>query len=284
MIIKHKLDGITGDKVTQLHDAPKQLFYRGADPSELLQRPSVAIVGSRKMSPYGLAVTEQLARGLASAGVVVVSGLALGVDSAAQRTVVEAGGLTIAVMAHGLDSVSPPSHYGLAKQILETGGSLVSEYEAGFHATRFTFVARDRLIAALADVVVIPEAAIKSGSLHTAAFALDLGKPVMAVPGPITSALSAGTNQLIKTGATPVTSVEDIFHALGIEGHSLQQSFEGLSDEETAVLEALKVGATKGIQLLEASQLKSQEFAQTLTMLEIHGRIRSLGGDHWALA
>ncbi len=284
MILKHKLDGITGKRLRQLHDAPLNFYFKGVDPSDLLTRPSVAIVGSRKMTPYGKAVTEQLAGELAKAGVVVVSGLALGVDSAAQRAVVEAGGQTIAVMAHGLDQVQPSSHYGLAQQIVKTSGALVSEYEEGVHAMGFSFVARDRIIAALADAVVITEAAIKSGSLHTAAFALDLGKPVLAVPGPITSALSAGTNQLIKTGAAPVTSVEDIFHALGIEKHSVQQSFTGLLTEEIAIMEALKNGANDGLELLRASGLKSTLFSQTLTMLEINGRIRSLGGDKWTLA
>jgi len=284
MINKHKLDGVTGERLRQLHDAPAQFFYRGVDPSELLARPSVAIVGSRKMSPYGKAVTERLAAELARAGVVIVSGLALGIDAAAQAATVEAGGQTIAVMAHGLHTIAPASHRGLAERILATGGSIVSEYEAGIEAQRFTFVARDRHIAALVDAVVIPEAAIKSGSLHTAGFALDLGKPVLAVPGSIYSETSAGTNQLLKTGATPLTRVQDIFDALGLKGAVKQQSFEGMNPQEIAILEALQRGANQGVQLLEASRLKTQEFAQTLTMLEVTGRIRSLGGDQWSLS
>jgi len=136
----------------------------------------------------------------------------------------------------------------------------------------------------LVDAVVIPEAAIKSGSLHTAGFALDLGKPVLAVPGSIYSETSAGTNQLLKTGATPLTRVQDIFDALGLKGAVKQQSFEGMNPQEIAILEALQRGANQGVQLLEASRLKTQEFAQTLTMLEVTGRIRSLGGDQWSLS
>jgi DNA processing protein len=284
VILKHKLDGETGNRLKQLHDAPKQLFYKGVDPSVLLGRPSVAIVGARKMTAYGKAVTERLAAELARAGVVVISGLALGIDSTAQRAVVEAGGQTIAVLAHGLDTVQPAGHYGLAQQILQTGGSLVSEYEIGIGAQRFTFVARDRLIAGLADAVLVVEAAVKSGSLHTAGFALDLGKPVLAVPGPITSELSAGTNQLIKTGALTVTDATDIFMSLGITGKAVQQSFEGLTTQEALIIEALKSGVADGTQLQQAAQLDTSIFAQTITMLEIGGHIRSLGANRWMLA
>lgn len=283
MIFKHKLDGVLAGKLSQLHDAPKQLFYRGVDPNLLLNKPSVAIVGSRKMTAYGKTVAEQFARELAQAGVVIISGLALGVDSAAHRATVEAGGLTLAVMAHGLHTVQPSSHVGLAQQILQGGGTLVSEYPVDYPALSHNFVARDRLIAALADAVLIPEAAVKSGSLHTAAFALDLGKPVLAVPGPITSEMSAGTNQLIKTGALTVTSVDDVFLALNLQKTSLQQTLLPASDEEQLVLEALRAGATEGQQLMAVSGLSSTIYSQTMTMLEISGQIRALGGDKWAL-
>ena len=203
MIIKHRLDGITAEKLTRLHDAPKALYFAGINPNELLSNPVVAIVGSRKMSPYGRAVTEMLTNDLVRAGVVVISGLALGVDSAAHRAVLASGGITIAVLAGGLDVIYPNSHAALAESIVQTGGTLLSEYPAGMPALKHTFIGRNRIIAALSDAVLIPEAAINSGSLHTAAFALDMGIPVLAVPGPITSQLSAGTNQLIKTGAVP---------------------------------------------------------------------------------
>ena len=283
MIKKHKLDGITGDRLQQLHDAPVMLFYKGVNPNDLLTRPSVAIVGARKMTAYGNTVTQKLATELARAGVVVISGLALGVDSAAHRAVLEADGLTIAVLPSGPNNVYPTSHHGLAQSILDNGGTLVSEYESDFPAMKHTFIARNRIIAAMADAVLVTEAAIKSGSLHTAGFALDLGKPVLAVPGPITSDQSAGTNQLIKTGAVPVTSVQDIFDALGLTAGNVQQSFAGLTQPEQAILTALKNGSSEGAALLVASKLNSGEFAQTLTMLEISGRVRALGGDLWAL-
>lgn len=283
MIIKHKLDGITGVRLRQLHDAPKELFYKGADPNLLLKRPSVAIVGSRKMTPYGRAVTEQLTTELARAGVVVVSGLALGVDSAAHWACLKEGGATIAVLPSSPDTIYPSSHLGLATDIVADGGALVSEYGEATPAMQHTFIARNRIIAALADAVLITEAALKSGSLHTASFALDLGKPVLAVPGPITSATSEGTNELIKTGAIPVTSVRDILEALGIEATAVKE-YQGTNEQENSILAALRVGINDGTALLKESGLDGSLFAQTLTMLEINGHIRSLGADQWSVA
>lgn len=282
-IHKHKLDGITGDRLNRLHDSPPMLFYRGIEPNELLTRPTVAIVGSRKMSAYGRAVTEKIATELANAGVVIISGLALGVDSAAHRMAVEAGTPTIAVLAGGLDNIHPSSHTDLARSILSANGALVSEYPEGMPPMAHQFVARNRIIAALADCVVITEAAIGSGSLHTAAFAIDLGKPVLAVPGPINSSLSEGTNQLIKTGAELITNVDDILNAMHLVKKDRQQNLFGNNNSETAILIAISKGITDGSMIQEASNLDSIIFAQTLTMLEINGKIRALGGNMWAL-
>jgi len=284
IILKHKLDNITGDRLKLLYDTPAQLFYRGVDPSDLLGRPSIAIVGSRKMSAYGRAVTEKLASDLANAGIIIVSGLALGVDSAAHRMAVQANTPTIAVLAGGLNAIHPSSHLGLAQQILQQGGALVSEYPEGMPPLAHQFVARNRIIAALADAVVITEAALGSGSLHTAAFALDLGKPVLAVPGPINSSLSAGTNQLIKTGAAVVTSIDDILAVLHVTKQTAQQSLFGTNDAESAILTAIGQGISDGSAMQHHTALTVTEFAQTLTMLEINGKIRSLGGDSWALS
>jgi DNA processing protein len=282
-IQKHKLDGITGERLAQLHKPPLQLYFRGVDPSDLLVRPTIAIVGSRKMSAYGKAVTEKLAAELARAGVVIISGLALGVDSAAQRMAVEANIPTIAVLAGGLDTIHPSSHVTLARSIVEQGGALISEYTEGTPPFASQFLARNRIIAALSDAVVITEAAIRSGSINTAGAALDLGKPVFAVPGPITSYLSEGTNQLIKTGAIPVTSVEDILEVLHIQKAQSQQQLFGANEAETAILEALSSGISDATALQQASELSSTLFAQTLTMLEICGRIKALGNNMWAI-
>ncbi|NDD82795.1 DNA-protecting protein DprA [bacterium] len=243
-----------------------------------------AIVGSRKMTPYGHAVTTKLATDLTRAGVTVVSGLALGVDAAAQRAVVAAGGKTIAVLAGGLDAIHPASHAGLARQIVDLGGVLASEYTVGVPAHKSQFIARNRLVAALADAVIITEAAIKSGSLHTADFALDLGKPICAVPGPITSNTSQGTNQLLKNGAHVIACAQDVLDILGIGPlTSKQQTIFGLNPQQMKILSLMQTGVNKSEELYAKAGMNESDFAQALTMLEIHGHIRSLGSSNWQL-
>src|SRR5688572_8235522 len=171
------------EKLLTLHDAPKQLFVAGADLSEILQRPAVAIVGSRKVTSYGRAVTAQLAGELARAGVVIISGLAIGVDAIAHRAALDNHGLTIAVLPSSLDHIYPASHYALAQEIVDKGGALISEYPEGAAiAYKGNFIARNRIVSGLSDAVLITEAAEKSGTLHTADFALQQGKDVLAVP------------------------------------------------------------------------------------------------------
>jgi DNA processing protein len=263
---------------------PKQLFTQGQDVNKLLARPCVTLVGSRKVTAYGKTVTTQLAGELAKAGVVIVSGLAIGVDSLAHRAALDAGGLTIAVLPSPLDYIYPRSHHALAQQIIAQGGALVSEYATGAQIYPINFIARNRIASALGDALLITEAAEKSGSLHTANFALEQGKPVLAVPGNITSPTSAGTNNLIKTGATPITSVEDIFHALELEPATARQAApKGGSPQEQLLLDLLFSGVSDGAELLAGSQLGVSQFNQTLTMLEIRGRIRPLGNNHWAI-
>jgi len=281
-IIKHKLDGVAGAKLSLLHDAPKTLFYKGTDPNEILQGPVVAIVGSRKMTPYGHSVTTKLATDLTRAGVTVISGLALGVDAAAQRAVVTAGGKTIAVLAGGLDTIHPASHAGLAQQIIDQGGALISEYAEGVPAHKSHFIARNRIVAALADAVIITEAALKSGSLHTADFALDLGKPICAIPGNITSSASLGTNQLLKNGAHVITDAQDVLDILGVDAkHTKQQTFFGVSPQQLTILSLMQAGSNNAEELYSKAGMSESDFAQALTMLEINGHIRSLGSNNW---
>lgn len=257
----------------------------GADLSELLKRPAVAIVGSRKVSPYGKAVTAQLAGELARAGVVIVSGLAIGVDGIAHRAALENGGITIAVLPSGLGNIYPASHHALAQEILEKGGTLVSEYpENARIAFKGNFIARNRIVSGLSDAVLITEAAEKSGTLHTADFALQQGREVLAVPGNITSPTSAGTNNLIKTGAISITSAADIFLALGMQESGAQKTApKGGSPEEQALLDLLFSGIQEGEELLAGTKLDVSRFNQTLTMLEIRGQIRPLGNNRWSL-
>jgi DNA processing protein len=272
------------EKLRHIATPPKQLYTLGYAVNELLTRPCVTVVGSRKVSAYGNTVTKQLVGELAKAGIVIISGLAIGVDSIAHAAALEAGGLTIAVLPSGVEKVYPSSHAWLAKQILQQGGALISEQQTGHPSYKSLFIARNRIAAGLSDAVLITEAAERSGTLHTANFALEQGRPVLAVPGNITSPLSAGTNNLIKTGATPVTGVDDIFHALGLQRAAVKKEAPKSSNpNEQVLLDLLYSGISDGGELLEGSRLEVSLFNQTLTMLEICGRIRALGNNRWAL-
>jgi len=264
---------------------PKQLFYIGASLGDLDQRPSVAIVGSRKVSHYGQQITSELSSVLATRHITVVSGLALGVDAIAHQAALSAGGRAIAVLPSGLDLIYPASNRQLANRILEQGGTLITEYPAGTEPFKQNFIARNRLIAGLAQATLITEAAEKSGSLHTANFALEQGREVLAVPGNITSYLSAGTNNLIKSGATPVTSAQDIFAALNLT-LQVEEEHEILAanEEEQIILKLLIGGVSDGTELLAQSELKTALFNQTLTMMEITGKIKAAGNDQWRIA
>ncbi len=268
----------------RLHAPPKQLYLSDDSLAQLLKRPRIGIVGSRKVSAYGRAVTTKLSSDLASKGVVVVSGLALGVDSIAHSSCLQAGGSTIAVLPAGLDQIYPSSHFQLAHDIVTKGGLLVSEYPERTEPLRHNFIARNRIIAALSEGLLITEAALASGSLHTARFAMELGIPVFAVPGPITSSTSEGTNNLIKVGAIPVTSVEDILNELKWQDTAKQSSdTAAYSDQERLVIDLLKQGISDGHELLILSKLEASKFNQALTMLEIMGKIRPLGANNWSL-
>jgi DNA processing protein len=236
------------------------------------------------VSAYGKQVTLRLAAQLAEQGIVIISGLALGVDGLGHRATLEAGGLAIAVLPSSLEEIYPATNRRLAYKILDQGGTLVSEYSEGTMNFKTNFIARNRLIAGLADAVLITEAAQKSGSLHTARFALDQGKEVLAVPGNITSPNSVGSNNLIKAGATPVTSYEDVLHALRLEPHRTNApKIRGRNRNEQIILDLLLQGVTDGSELLKQSQLDISQFNQTLTMLEITAKVRSLGTNHWSL-
>lgn len=258
-----------------------ELFVAATDFTGLLSHTLVAVVGSRKLTPYGRSVTYDLAYKLAERGIVIVSGLALGVDAVAHQAALDAGGKTIAVLPGSLQDIIPRSHHQLARRIVEQGGALMSEYPSGTVAYKTNFVARNRLVAGLADALLITEAAEKSGSLHTARFALEQGKDVMAVPGNITSPMSQGTNNLLKAGAMPVTGLDDILHVLHIEPSASTVRKRGSTNAEQTVLDLLQTGTTDGSELQQTSQLAVAEFNQTLTMLELSGKIRPLGANHW---
>ncbi len=246
-----------------IHDPPKRLYLRGEGDVGLLRGPCVAIVGARACSPYGAQVARMLGRELAAAGVVVVSGLARGIDGDAHRGALETEGRTVAVLGCGIDRDYPASHASLARKIAERS-LIVSEYEAGVEPSPWRFPARNRIIAGLCAATVVVEARERSGALITADFALEEGREVFAVPGEITSALSAGTNALLRLGATPLTSADDVLDSLGIARAPVQAS------TSHPLLDLLPASVDE---LARAAPLGPAELASALAELELAGQV-----------
>ncbi len=267
-------------RVKNIAKPPKCLYYIGSLPDKPVK--VAAIVGTRRPTAYGRAVTEQIASALARHGVIVVSGLALGVDAIAHRATIDAGGITVAVVASGLDDPGPRTNRSVAEDIIKHNGAIISEQQPGYRiAGPWEFVVRNRIVSGLSDVIIVTEANIKSGTMTTVAQALEQGKDVYAVPGPITSPLSAGCNRLIAQGARPITDIDSLLEELGLTG---QQTLAlGDTPEEALLLQLLREGLNDGEDLLEASALSTDIFSQTVTMLEIRGVIRSLGANKWRL-
>jgi DNA processing protein len=239
-------------------------------------------VGSRRPSPYGEAVAEQLGADLARAGVIVISGLALGIDAAAHRGALLGGGVTVAVMGTGVDVVYPASHAQLAEEILAGGGALVSQFPDGTTPRRHNFPARNWTMAALSDVVVVVEAAQGSGALITADAALDLHKEVMAVPGSVFSPLSVGTHGLIRDGAALVQNARDVLAALGATQEVLDDPLSApqrlgvaaLPGRDGIVSHLSDVLAMSAAEISRKLQLPVAEVLGRLTALELDGAVR----------
>jgi len=264
----------------ELHDPPPGLFVRGSPDVELLQRPAVAVVGARACSSYGSQVARLLARELAAAGLVVISGLARGVDGEAHRGALESGGITVAVLGCGVDRDYPAAHSQLAARICDRG-LVVSEYAPGIEPSPWRFPARNRVIAGLSAATVVVEARERSGALITADFALEAGREVFAVPGEITSALSTGTNALLRLGATPLTAAADVLEPLGVvapEAPALE-----LDEVAARVLDAL-AGAAAGVDdLVRGTGLDAAAVATALAELELVGAAAEAEGIYRAV-
>lgn len=249
----------------------RPLYYLGD--LSLAEQPSIAIVGSRSCTMYGKTVAQGLARRAAECGVVVVSGLARGIDTAAHAGAIKAGGSTIAVLGNGTDVFYPAVNGPLQREIGEKG-LLLSEYPPGTGANRFHFPERNRIISSLADAVVIVEAGTRSGSLITAECAEEQGKPVYAVPGNITSPASLGTNKLIRDRAEPLLFFDDVLRDIGADPALPEHRFPELGPEERRILEVLqKNGETTTEDLRRHTQLTPAEVSGLLSILEIKGLI-----------
>jgi DNA processing protein len=259
-------------------DPRPAVLYRAGDPAAF-EAPAVAIVGTRRATGYGRSSAQELADELARAGVTVVSGLALGIDGEAHEATLAAGGRSVAVLPSPLDRVYPPRHRKLATRLADSGGALLTELAPGHSAGRPDFARRNRIIAGLAQAVVVVEAPDHSGALLTAAAATELGRELYAVPGPIDSLASRGCNRLIADHlATVVTSSAGLLTSIGLRSGDRPISVATLSDTEALVLYALirKPGSVE--ELLPMTQLSTASLASALTLLEARGLATSYGG------
>lgn len=254
-----------------IHDPPPGLFLRGDGEPELLSRPAVAVVGARACSGYGAAVARDIGRELAAADLVVVSGLARGIDAEAHRGALEANGATVAVLGCGIDRDYPAAHAELARRVAASG-LVVAEYAPGVEPAPWRFPARNRVVAGLCAATVVVEARERSGALITADFALEEGREVFAVPGEITSTLSVGTNALLKLGASPLTSPSDVLTCFGLE--AVPQEREPVEGDAAVLLELLRGGAATADELAVRASLDAGDTARALVELELAGLAR----------
>ncbi|MFB6226206.1 MAG: DNA-processing protein DprA [Candidatus Paceibacteria bacterium] len=267
----------------EIHDPPHCLFTKGnLVPEEF----AIGVVGTRKYSKYGKQVTYKLVKKLARAGITIVSGLAYGIDSFAHNATLKAGGRTIAVLGGGVDNdhIYPAENRNLAKNIINSNGAVISEYCPGTQPTKYTFPQRNRIISGLSQGVLVVEAGQDSGALITADAALDQNREVMAVPHRITSNNGKGVNQLIKEGATPITSAEDVFNEFRYEFNSKEKEIEADSKEEEALLQYLSEQPTHVDKLVEKTDMSSSKVTSTLSMMEMRGVVENLGNMEYVLS
>lgn len=266
-------------------DGPPPVLYMVGS-LEDIDRWAVAVVGTRRVTPYGRQVTQELVNGLVHSGVTIISGLARGIDAIAHKTALEMGGRTVAVLGSGPDIVYPPEHRDLARQIVRGRGAVISEYPLGTEPEAKNFPPRNRIISGLALGVIVVEAGERSGATITARYALDHGREVFAVPGNINSLASRGTNRLIQQGAKLITSADDVLEELNLAmvlEHSAVQKALPETKEEAALFEYLSAEPKHIDDLCRATGLPSQDVSSTLTLLELKGIVRQVGGMHYVM-
>jgi len=268
------------ERLRRIPDPPRVLYRRG----NLLPEDGegIAVVGARACTAYGRTIAERLGRELAGAAVTVVSGLARGIDGCAHRGALAGGGRTVAVLGTGLDRVYPPEHRRLAAEIAQRG-ALLSEFPLASEPEPWHFPLRNRVISGLARGVVVVEAAERSGALVTADMALEQGREVFAVPGPVTAPSSAGTNRLIRQGAGLVGSAADVLEAFPdlaarLPGGATDPAMAGLSEAERRLLAAMGSGPQPIDEIIRACQVPATDTAALLTALEIKGLVRQHPG------
>lgn len=263
----------------EIYDPPIVLYYKGN--LGCLKEKTIAVVGTRKMTGYGKIVCEQFVKALVNFNLTIVSGLARGIDSQAHKTAVVQGGQTAAVLGGGLNEIYPTENIGLAQNIIDGYGVLISEYPPDYPSFPGNFPARNRIISGLSLAILVVEAAQDSGSLITARAALEQGRDVFAIPGPITSHLSRGPINLIKDGARAVFEPGEILDEMGLfqtKGSSTKvKNEEELSKEEKKVLEALEYGNLHIDEIGRILQFESAKISSLLLKMEITGLVQNLG-------
>lgn len=266
------------ESLKNIKTSPHILYMKGTIKEE--DHNSLAIIGSRKCTSYGKNIAYKFAKELAKHGITIVSGMAYGIDSAAHRGAIDGGGRTIAVLGCGVDICYPKSNYNLMKEIIEKG-AVVSEYPLGTEPIAGNFPRRNRIISGLSKGVLVVEAGLKSGSLITIDYALDQGKDVFAIPGNINCSVSKGTNKLIKEGAKPVTSVEDILEEYNIQkrSYNIDGIYKNLSDSEKSVMEIIEKKQPIHIDMLSSIlDFDPATINSLITILEIKDLIEQLPG------
>jgi len=282
----------------EIKDAPKVLYYIGSLPKA--DENCFAVVGTRRYSPYGKQMALEITGDLAETGLTIVSGLMLGIDTFSHQATLERKGRTIAVLGTGLDekSIYPKENIKLAREIVENGGCLISEYPPGTAGAYFTFPQRNRIISGLSLGVLVVEAKpllpnfgvgtnkkSGSGAIITALHAFEQKRKVFAVPGPIHSSSSKGCHYLIKKGAKLVENANDILTELNLQCLNLKfkQGVKGENEEENLILESLKEETLYIDKIIERTKLSAAAAAGALAILEIKGKVRNLGGNIYAL-
>lgn len=262
-------------------DPPPLLYLRGRiEPADEL---ALAVVGTRRMTPYGKQACERLVSEVAGRGVTIVSGLARGIDATAHRAALDAGGRTISVLACGVDAVYPTEHVGLANEIV-ANGAVISEYAMGSSPEPGNFPARNRIISGISRATLVVEAGETSGALITANFALDQGRDVLAVPGSIFAPGCVGTNRLIQSGAKPILDPKDIFDELDVVTVGHQLEFRAIAPDdpiERALLGILIGEPTHVDEIARQLALPVAAVSGALAMLELKGMARHVGGMHY---
>ena len=274
------------DLLSNIPDPPDVLFYRGTLPGGDYR--AVSIVGSRRETRYGRNQAFGIARDLAAQGVIIVSGLARGIDTAAHKGALEAGGKTIAVLGSGLNNIYPQENAKLADEIAATGGAVVTELPPGTAPLAFRFPARNRIVSGFSQALLLAEAREKSGTLITVGHALDQGREVFAVPGEVDSPGSLIPNRMIREGARLCTCAGDILEDMGWAEkkppvRQLRFEFNDISDTQRPIVEAL-MDEDKGFEeLLDATGLDAAELSREITMLELEGKVEVLAGRLYRL-